>query len=287
MPILLMASRTTTIEALLDRYSVFCLDMFGVLTDGAGPLPGAVEFLEFLRSNNREYLIVSNGCRHLPEMYAQIYRKKGLLIPPERILPSSALIRDWVELRGLEGASTWVIGAESCKEVARQSGLTVVDPNTKGLQVVILADESGIRSLGDLEQVLASLCAAIDRDEVPHLLLPNPDIIFPTEKGGFGFTAGALACVLEKSLAVRYPGTQWTFEGLGKPYPGIFLKAKSLIPAAAEDYIMLGDQLVTDIKGALDVGMDSALLTTGVVDLKGAGYWPYQPTYLLHSLERM
>ncbi len=286
MPTSPMASRITTMDALLDRYSVFLLDMFGVLLNEAGPLPGAVDLLAFFEANRREYLIVSNGCRHLPEVYAQEYRKKGLSIPPERILSSSMMIREWVQNRGLEGAPTWVIGAESCKEVARQSGLTVLDPSTKGLQVVILADQSGVHTLADLEDVLTGLCAAIDRDEVPYLLLPNPDIIYPAGAGAFMFTAGALAGMLERALAVRYPGSQWTFEGLGKPDPGIFLKAKAMIPAATEDYIMLGDQLVTDIKGAIDVGMDSALLVTGVVDLKGAASWPYHPTYLLPTLER-
>jgi HAD superfamily hydrolase (TIGR01459 family) len=286
MPTSPMASRSTTIEALLDQYSVFLLDMFGVLLNEAGPLPGAVDLLAFLQANRREYLIVSNGCRHLPDVYTQIYQRQGLSIPPERILSSSVMIREWVQARGLEGASAWVVGADSCKEVARQSGLVVVEPSTKGLQIIILADQSGIHTLADLEAVLTGICAAIDRDEVPYLLLPNPDMIYPVRAGVFGFTAGALAVVLEKALAVRYPGASWTFEGLGKPDPGIFLKAKALIPAATEAYLMLGDQLVTDIKGALNVGMDSALLITGVVDLKGAAYWPYQPTYILSTLER-
>ena len=279
-----MLSRMTTIETLLDRYSVFFLDMFGVLMDYKGPLPGAVDFLAFLHANHREYLIVSNGCRHLPDAYAQVYQRSGLSIPPARILSSSVMIREWVEARGLEGACAWVVGADSCKEVARQSGLHVVEPSEKGLQVMILADQSGIHTLADLEDVLTGLCAAIDRGEVPYLLVPNPDIIFPARQGVFAFTAGGLAAMLEKALAVRYPGTSWTFESLGKPDPGIFLKAKATIPAASEAYIMLGDQLVTDIKGAIDAGIDSALLTTGVTDLKGAAYWPYQPTYLLQTL---
>ena len=59
------------------------------------------------------------------------------------------------------------------------------------------------------------------------------------------------------------------------PYLGAYLT----------DMVMIGDQLVTDVCGANNFGLDSALVGTGVADA-GCAELPQdlQPTYLLHSL---
>jgi HAD superfamily hydrolase (TIGR01450 family) len=279
-----MKIAATTVEALLEKYSVFLLDMFGVLVSFEGPLPGACEFIRTLNETQRDYLILSNGCRYLADGYAKQYQSWGLPIPEERILASSMLIQDWVQLQGLEGAAAWVIGAESCQQVVRRSGLDVIPSPEVGFEVMVLSDQSGLTTLTQLEQVFNALCLAIDKGTRPRLLLPNPDLIYPMRAHAFGFTAGALALLLEGALVVRYPGINWDFEALGKPHPGIFLKAQEKIPAPTREYVMLGDQLVTDIQGAHSVRIDSVLLATGVMDLTQTHVWPCLPTYWLPSL---
>jgi ribonucleotide monophosphatase NagD (HAD superfamily) len=49
--------------------------------------------------------------------------------------------------------------------------------------------------------------------------------------------------------------------------------------------VMVGDQLATDILGAHNAGLDSALVTTGVTRLDAVPHDAPRPTWVLESLE--
>jgi len=62
----------------------------------------------------------------------------------------------------------------------------------------------------------------IDAGRTPHLVLPNPDILYPNGKNAFGFAAGSVALMFAATFARRYPGhTDLTFVRLGKPEPHV------------------------------------------------------------------
>ncbi len=116
-----------------------------------------------------------------------------------------------------------------------------------------------------------------------RLVCPNPDLLFPKGEGSYGLTAGTVALVLEESLATRYARSgAFRFERLGKPHRPIFDEAARR--AGTRSLVMLGDQLHTDIAGANDFGIDSALVLTGVSrDVAGVDR-ALRPTWILPSL---
>ena len=73
------------------------------------------------------------------------------------------------------------------------------------------------------------------------------------------------------------------FKKLGKPHPAIYQEA--IRRSGTRDMVMIGDQLETDIRGSNNMGLDSALVTTGVTGTK-TNKLPkrLRPTYLLTSL---
>jgi ribonucleotide monophosphatase NagD (HAD superfamily) len=71
---------------------------------------------------------------------------------------------------------------------------------------------------------------------------------------------------------------------LGKPHAPIFRKA--LERSGTRDMVMIGDQLETDIYGAVEFGLDAVLVNTGIAHPDHKNVDPsLQPTYLLNSLE--
>jgi ribonucleotide monophosphatase NagD (HAD superfamily) len=103
----------------------------------------------------------------------------------------------------------------------------------------------------------------IDAGRTPRLLLPNPDLVYPRGDGAFGFASGTVACMFEQALRARYPTrTDLGFVRLGKPHPAIFEAAERR--SGTRNMVMIGDQLDTDIRGARDFGIDSALIEGGV-----------------------
>src|SRR5690606_21739097 len=147
-------------------------------------------------------------------------------------------------------------------------------------------DDEGYPFLESVNAALGALFRAIDAGRAMHLVLPNPDLVFPAGPGAWGFTSGAVALLFEAALARRYPERGLAFDRLGKPHRPLCDEAVRRI--GSERLLVVGDQLETDIAGARGRGLDAALLITGVSRWTGdqarAGDPALAPTFLLDRL---
>jgi len=273
-----------TVPELIDRYAVLLLDAYGVLVHGGGALPGAVEFIERLNRNGKPYYILTNDTAKLPATAAARYRGFGLELSAEHIISAGELLKDYFAEQGLKGKRCAVLGPPDSLRYVKMAGGNVVASN-EDFEVLVIADESGFPFLETVDRVLSTLFARVDGQQPVALILPNPDLIFPTAAAGFGLAAGSIALLLEAALQLRYPGRDdLRFARLGKPHTRIFAAAQQR--CGSRDLVMVGDQLQTDIRGANAFGIDSVLITGGVSGqaaqtLPAAGP---QPTYCLDSL---
>lgn len=256
-----------TISELASRYPAVLLDSFGVLVDGDGALPGATELVSLLPTRGVQLLVVTNDASRLPSTCAARYQSLGLGLTEEQILTSGMLIAPHLTALGLLGATTLVLGTDDSREYARAAGAEVAPINPDiDYQVIIAADDAGFDYFEGVDAALSSAIRTTERGQPPTLLLPNPDLIYPKAPGHYGFTAGAVAMVIEAGLRRRLGPGAPSFDALGKPNPPIFRAALERIAGPA---VMVGDQLETDIAGASRVGIATALLTTGVTRLRG------------------
>jgi HAD superfamily hydrolase (TIGR01459 family) len=250
---------------LVERYEVFFLDAYGVLVCSSGALPGAADFLARLSAAGRSFLILSNDASRSPETSCRRYRGFGLPIAVEQIVTSGSLLRDHYAQANLVGAPTIVLGTEDSADYVRRAGGQPVRADDRSAEVVVVADDDGYDFLETVNQVVTVLLARCDRGEKTHLVLPNPDLLFPSGDGAFGITAGSIAAMLERILLLREPGGSLRFHPLGKPHAPMF--AAAMRQSATTDkrrIVMVGDQVVTDIRGARDFGLDSALVLSGI-----------------------
>ena len=133
---------------------------------------------------------------------------------------------------------------------------------------------------------MTALFHKVDRQQKVHLILPNPDLIYPKGNQGYGVASAGVALILEAALKLRYPGRpDLRFVRLGKPHPAIF--AEAFRRTGTMDMVMIGDQLETDIRGANDFGIDSVLVGTGLSNatVEASDRLGPRPTYRLRSLE--
>ena len=118
-----------------------------------------------------------------------------------------------------------------------------------------------------------------------RFILPNPDIVYPSDTGAFSFTAGGLAALFEAVIALRDPEGRYRFEPLGKPHAPMFETAlERLGHPDRRRVVMIGDQLVTDVLGASHAGIDSVLIETGVSHRADLARAAVRPTWLLRDL---
>lgn len=275
-------SETLTLDALIARYDALLLDAYGVLVTLDGPLPGAVALIDRLNRLGKPYWLLSNTAARLPEHAAARYRGFGLDLAAGRILTSGMLLAQHFRACGLVGCASLVLGPEDSRVYVERAGGRPVAPG-EDFEAVVLADQAGFPLLKTLDWLISALFARIESGARVPLILPNPDLIYPTRQG-YGLTAGSLAVLLEAVLARRFPGhADLRFVPLGKPQPGLFELAAQR--AGSRNLVMLGDQLETDILGAARYGIDSVLVMSGVS--RGEAVSPaaeVQPTYWIGSI---
>ena len=176
-----------------------------------------------------------------------------------------------------------MLGPEDSVRYVELAGGLVVTPDDE-FDVVVIGDESGFPFLDTMDSVLTGLIRKLDHGENVHLVLPNPDLIYPKADRGFGIASGSIALILEAALQRRYPGRPGLkFTRLGKPHAVIFKEA--LRRSGTRNMIVIGDQLATDIRGAHAFGLDSMLVGSGITNTETISAEDHLlPTYVMQSI---
>jgi ribonucleotide monophosphatase NagD (HAD superfamily) len=275
--------KPVTIDELIERYPVLLLDAYGVLVGTAGALPGARELIARLNRTGKPYYLLTNDASKLPETAAQRYRGFGLDIDPDRIVSSGLLLAPYFVAHDLCGSDCAVLGTAGSVAFVERAGGVVVPPG-RPFETLVVCDENGFPFLETVDQALSTLYDRLDAGGTVHLILPNPDLVFPKSPRDFGIASGSIALIFEAALALRYPArSDLSFTRLGKPHAAIFAEAARRSGTRA--MVMIGDQLATDIRGAREFGLDAALLAGGVsVDIPASLPGRLRPTYLLERL---
>jgi HAD superfamily hydrolase (TIGR01459 family) len=262
---------------LIDRYDAILLDAYGVLVNLDGALPGAAGWIDELNRRGKDYWLVSNTAARLPENAASRYQGFGLAIPAERILSSGMLLKPYFAAHGLVGRRIRLLGPIDSVRYAERAGGVVVGAGND-FDVLVVADQAGFDFVTEVDEVLSRLFRKIDDGQRVPMILPNPDLIYPTAQG-CGITSGAIAVMIEAALQRRYPDQdELRFIGLGKPHPDLFEEAIRRV--GSRHVLMVGDQLETDILGANRIGIDSALVPGGITGNRFA-LTDARPTYVL------
>ena len=280
-----MAPSPTTVGALLERYDGLLIDAYGVLVDARGLLPGAAELLAVLRARGVPFAIVTNDASRSPATCAARFAAAGIAIAPDRVVTSGSLLPGYFRGRGLVGARTCVLGTDdSFDSVRAGGGVPVALAPGMELDALAVCDDSGTPFVDGIELAFSAVARAVDAGRRPALVLPNPDLIYPKGDGEFGFTAGAMALLIETALTRRFPALDLGFDRLGKPAPDLFAEGRRRLGVAS--VVMIGDQLESDIAGARAAGIDAALLA-GVSrwDPAGDPRLAIAPRYLLATIE--
>ena len=254
----------TTVSSLIERYDALFFDSFGVLVDGVNALPGAVELVDRMNADGVNYWVVTNDASVSLESRVKTFASKGFSIPVERIVNSGSLISGYFSEYDLQGAPTLVLGTQDAKDYTTAGGARLIDIDDEEEPDVVVLGHSGPHDWeSTLEKLLSLASRRFQQNDPMRFVLPNPDFIYPNGPGVFGFGAAAFINLLEQALE-RLHGSHEALiaSKLGKPYAPIFTAAVER--SGASNAVMIGDQLETDILGANNAGIDSAVVTTGI-----------------------
>ena len=259
------------------------------MLDASGALPGAHALVAELERRKMPYAFVSNDASRSQKTYVEKFATLGLSVDGSRVITSGSLMPGYLTAKQLAGARMCVLGTADSMDYVRQGGAEVV-PLARGMAIdgIAVCDDSGFPFLDGMDWSLSALVRAVDAGRRPTLLLPNPDLLYPKGSSELGFTAGAMALLLEAGLARRFPRQRLVFDRLGKPEPHLFVAGAQQIGVPLDRVVMIGDQLETDIAGAVAAGCASALLAGGISrwddEASTEPHPAVAPTWLLDAL---
>lgn len=255
--------------SLVDQYDLLIFDLDGVVYLGTDPVPGAPEAIRGLGATPVVYA-TNNASRSAAEV-ARLLRALGLPAEADAVV---TLARAAAELLAGELAAqspVLICGAPALTDEIRAVGLApVAEAEARPLAVV----QGYGPAVGWPE--LAEACVAIRAGA--RWVATNTDATLPSPRGPLPGN-GSLVAVLRTALGGREPDRV-----VGKPHPELFAVATRRY--GAHRPLVIGDRLDTDIAGAVNAGMDSLLVLTGVTkpaDLLRADP-PERPTYVATDL---
>jgi len=246
----------------------YLIDMDGVLISGQVPIPGAIQFIEKLKSKKSKYLVLTNNSVFTPRDLAHRLQTMGLDIKPDVIFTSAMATARFLRNQKPDGKA-FVIGESGLTEAVHDVGYILTDINP---DYVVL----GETFMYNFEQITKAVRLIMQGS---RFIATNPDPNGPSE-AGIVPACGAMAALIEKAS-----GKSPFF--LGKPNPFMLRSALSYLGVHSENTVMIGDRMDTDILTGMESGMDTILVLSGVTRREQLSEFPYQPKYIVESVKEL
>lgn len=240
------------IFSVIDDYDVFLFDLWGVIVEGTTTYPNVVNNINLL-SQKKQVFYISNAPRAAISSYS-ILMSWGLNLEPSSVITSGEIARSMLinseNVLNIKQPIIYHLGKNRNSDIINDLGLIICeDIKEANILLLTLYRDEG-EDLDEFDEILefaannniTTICA-------------NPDQIIPN-LGAMRYCSGYFAYKLEKfGGKVIYTG---------KPRPLIYDKILQQISSTPKNRIlMIGDTLETDIYGANNVGIHSALVLTG------------------------
>lgn len=260
-PTAAMTDLPAGLSSLRDRYDVLLCDVWGVIHNGRESFPEACQALVRWRAEVGPVVLISNSPRPSADVVAQL---DGLNVPREAW---SAFVTSGDATRAVLAERTpgpaWRIGPDRDWPLYDGLGLEFAGPEAAAFVSVTGPVNDEVETPEDYRQ---SLSVAAARG-LP-LICANPDHV--VQRGDRLIYCGG-------ALADLYAQLGGEVIMAGKPFAPIYdlslIEAESLMarPVDRARVVCIGDGVITDVKGALDQGLDCLFIAKGIHGEKALG----------------
>lgn len=234
---------------IIDRYDLFLVDIWGVICQGPESYPGVADSLNWM-AKQKPLCFVSNAPRLKLGLKARL-EGLGIEVEPDMIYSSgevaALMIADSGRSLNIAIPKIYHLTNDTFKDIYNATNWHFVDKISDANILLVTAQMTEAEDLKQYDAIM---------DEAEKLgllcICPNPDTIIPS---------GNSRTYCPGFIVRNYKG------GLiytGKPHKTIFepVLAK-YIDIPKHRILMIGDTIDMDILGAQNVGIQSALVTTG------------------------
>ncbi len=243
----------------------FICDMDGVLYHGNRLLPGAQEFVQWLKEEKKEYLFLTNNSGATPKELHQKLERLGVEVPEEHFYTSALATAAFLKYQA-PGCSAYVIGEAGLLNALYDAGITMNDVNPD----YVVVGEGKAYSLDTLTRAVNLVMQGA------KLVGANSDVSGPIENG-IAPACRALVAPIEMAT-----GRKAYF--CGKPNPLMMRTGLRMLNCHSAEAVMIGDRMDTDVISGMESGMSTILVLSGVTSREEMKKYAYQPDLVLSGV---
>lgn len=250
----------------------FLLDMDGTFYLGNDLIDGALEFLEILKDQGKDFLFLTNNSSKNKVAYQKKLARLGCQVDEEKVFTSGEATTIYLNSIA-PNAKVFLLGTEFLEEEFKKAGFKLVNNTDEKPEYVVLGFDTTLTY-----DKLWKACDFI-RDGIPYIAT-HPDFNCPLEGGKFMPDIGAMIDFIAASTGKR-PHV------IGKPNKGIIDAVCNKYGYKKEEIAMVGDRLYTDIKTGSNAGIVSVLVLSGESTIEDYKKSDVTATFIYSSINEL
>lgn len=266
-----MTNATTPTLRRPDRmYGGYVFDLDGTLYLGERLLPGAAETIAAIRGHRARLAFLTNKPLERPAAYAAKLSALGIPAESSDVVSSTDALVRYLRAHA-PGARVLAIGEPLIETLLGEAGFETVPLGEPArAEVVVVAWDRTF----DYPKLVAAFRAV---RAGARLIATNPDAFCPLPDGDLPDCAAMLAAI-EASTGARAEAI------VGKPSSHMAATLLERLDLPADDTILVGDRLATDVRMAHEAGMASALVLTGATTAADIAQADVAPDFVLDGV---
>ncbi|WP_283620816.1 TIGR01457 family HAD-type hydrolase [Limosilactobacillus avium] len=250
------------------NYQGYFIDLDGTTYKGKKQIPAAARFIKRLKAADKTILFVTNNSTRSPELVANNLRENhNIDVKAENVYTTALATADYLDGIAGEKRKVYVVGESGLRGALTAGGFEITDQQP---DFVVVGLDSQV-TYAKLETAVLLI-----RDGA-KFIGTNADSNLPNERGMVP-GAGSIVKLVEYA-------TQQKPLMIGKPEKIIMEMALQKVGLSRDEVVMVGDNYHTDIQAAINVGMDSLLVYTGLSKPAEVAREAVQPTNSVRSLD--
>ena len=238
-----------------QQISAIIFDMDGVLWRGNTPIGNPADIFKTLNNAGIKTAFATNNATKSIRTFIDKLASMGINAEKEQLFTSATATAQYLKNKHKDGGNVYVVGMDGLIETLESYGFS--NSTKSPLAVVVALDEF-------INYEKMKTATLLIHNGVPFIGT-NPDKTFPSPEGlipGAGSIIASIEAATDTEPLI-----------IGKPKATMFLQALEYLECAAENVLVVGDRLGTDIQGGQAAGCKTALVLSGVTTLEQAQNW--------------
>lgn len=241
-------------------------DMDGVIYRGGKLITGADSFVSRLNDSKTPFLFLTNNSEQTPLDLKLKLERLGISGVTEENFITSAMATALFLKEQKSEATVYVIGGGGLINELYNVGFSISEKNP---DYVVVGKTANFTF-----EMIKTACRLINAGA--KFIGTNPDVTDPIE-GGIEPACGTILAAITAATGKK-PYI------VGKPNSLMMTIATKKLGVHADNTLMIGDRMDTDIVGGMEAGMKTALVLSGVSETEDLKEFPYKPDFIFNSV---